>query len=72
MLFFSDTPFGQVPVLEVDGVKYSQSLAIARYVASEVKLAGNNNLENLKIDSIVDTIGDLLESKFFNMRKLPT
>ena len=28
-------PFGQIPVLEVDGVVITESLAISRYVAAE-------------------------------------
>lgn len=67
---FSDTPFGQVPVLEIDGVMYPESLAIARYVANEVNLAGNNKLENLKIDSMVYTIGDFLDSKYMMVEKV--
>lgn len=53
------TPFGQVPVLEVDGKMAPQSIAIARYVAKQVRLTGRNDWEDLMIDSVVDTIGDL-------------
>ncbi|KAK4872787.1 hypothetical protein RN001_014816 [Aquatica leii] len=51
-------PFGQVPVLEVDGKKAHQSLAICRYLAKKVKLTGANEWEDLEIDSIVDTLND--------------
>lgn len=53
------TPFGQVPMLEIDGKKINQSTAIARYVAKQVGLAGKNDLEALEIDAIVDTIHDI-------------
>lgn len=53
------TPFGQVPILEVDGKMAPQSIAIARYVAKQVKLTGKNDWEDLEIDSVVDTINDL-------------
>lgn len=53
------TPFGQVPVLEVDGKMAPQSIAIARYVAKQVKLTGRNDWEDLIIDSVVDTVNDL-------------
>jgi hypothetical protein len=32
----AEMPLGQMPVLEIDGVKYPQSLAIGRYVARKV------------------------------------
>ncbi|XP_043677932.1 glutathione S-transferase-like [Vespula pensylvanica] len=53
------TPFGQVPMLEVDGKKVNQSTAIARYLAKQHGLAGKNDWEALEIDAIVDTIHDL-------------
>ena len=63
------TPFGQVPVLEYNGKKVNQSTAIERFVAKKVKLAGNNDWEDLEIDSVVDTINDLKQKvvpAFFN------
>lgn len=59
--FISETPFGQLPILEIDGEEYTQSIAMSRYIANEVKLAGNNNKENLKIDQIVDVLSELYE-----------
>ena len=34
--FYSDTPFGQMPVLEVNGKALAQTHAILRYMAKEV------------------------------------
>lgn len=55
-------PMGQMPVLEVDGQRVHQSIAIERYVAKRVGLAGANDWENLQIDSAVDTVNDLRQS----------
>ncbi|KAJ3663489.1 hypothetical protein Zmor_007746 [Zophobas morio] len=52
-------PFGTLPVLEHDGKQAGQSIAIARYLAKQVGLAGKDDWENLEIDAIVDTINDL-------------
>ena len=52
-------PFGQLPVLEVDGVTISQSMAIARYLANEFGLAGNSNLTKAQIDEVVDVVNDV-------------
>ncbi|KAK9719595.1 Glutathione S-transferase, N-terminal domain [Popillia japonica] len=51
-------PFGQLPTLEENGKVVPQSVAITRYIAKKVKLVGNNEWEDLQIDSIVDTIND--------------
>jgi len=53
------TPFGQLPVVEVDGVKLCQSNACARYFARKYKLAGKSETEEAKVDMIVDCIDDL-------------
>jgi glutathione S-transferase len=53
------TPMGQLPVLEIDGIQVYQSVAMARYVAKLVGLAGKNDWENLLIDITVDNINDL-------------
>ncbi|RZF48399.1 hypothetical protein LSTR_LSTR007566 [Laodelphax striatellus] len=54
----STTPFGQVPVLEVDGKQASQSTAIARYLGKKAGIAGSNEWEDLMIDSMIDTFND--------------
>lgn len=55
----SEMPLGQIPVLEVDGVKLPQSMAIARFLAKQFDLAGKDNLDQAKVDVVLDTIGDL-------------
>merc|ERR1711899_369879 len=46
------TPFGQMPVLYWDGEELAQSMAIARFVARKVGLAGNSDLEFCQADMI--------------------
>jgi len=53
-----ETPFGQVPMLEVDGVKYGQSVAIYNFVARETGFYGKDNKENLGIDQVVHLVSD--------------
>ncbi|CAF4283512.1 unnamed protein product, partial [Adineta steineri] len=43
-------------MLEFDGEKLPQSLAIARYAARKTKLAGKDDLESAKCDVVVDTM----------------
>ncbi|XP_049856606.1 glutathione S-transferase-like isoform X1 [Schistocerca gregaria] len=53
------TPFGQLPVLEIDEKKTWQSHAICRYLGKQMGLAGANDWENLQIDMAADTISDI-------------
>ncbi|XP_068127028.1 hematopoietic prostaglandin D synthase [Hyperolius riggenbachi] len=53
-------PFGKLPVLEIDGVVYSQSLAISRYLAKQSGLAGKTPLDDLHIDIVIDHLDDLV------------
>ncbi|XP_038648688.1 hematopoietic prostaglandin D synthase-like isoform X2 [Scyliorhinus canicula] len=52
--------FRQIPVLNVDDIIINQSTAIARYLARETGLAGKSNLEQARVDAIVDTINDFM------------
>merc|ERR1712002_1194339 len=56
------TPFGQLPILKWDGEVLCQSMACARFIAREVGLAGNTNLESAQIDEIIDVIQDLINA----------
>ncbi|CAF3001291.1 unnamed protein product [Rotaria sp. Silwood2] len=64
----SAMPLGQMPVLEFDGIKLPQSLSIARFLAKQFNLAGKDNLEQAKVDTVVDTIVDGM-AKFGSIRR---
>ena len=53
------TPTGALPILEVDGKVFPGSGPIERFVAERHGLAGANDLDNLWLAGIVDTINDL-------------
>jgi len=53
------TPFGRLPILEINGKVFCQSAAITRYLANKFGFAGKTNLDKLQADMIVDCIVDL-------------
>lgn len=57
-------PFGQMPVLDIDGKIHAQSTAISRYLAKQVGLFGKDDLENLQIDIAVDLFHDFRMSEY--------
>ncbi|KAG8283971.1 hypothetical protein J6590_003662 [Homalodisca vitripennis] len=54
-----NTPWGKCPVLELNGQKLTQNVAICRYLGKEAGLGGKDNWEDLKIDEIIDVLTDL-------------
>lgn len=56
----ASTPLGSVPVLKIDDVQHTQSLALARYAAN---LAGfypaNDPLKALVVDEVMETINEM-------------
>ena len=53
------TPFGVLPVLEVDGKELGGTVIISRYLAEQFGLAGSNEFENAQIANIVDATLDI-------------
>lgn len=58
-----------MPLLEIDGKEYHQSLAIARYLGKQFGLAGKDALEDLEIDAIADTFNDFRISNISIIQK---
>ncbi|XP_050412401.1 hematopoietic prostaglandin D synthase [Patella vulgata] len=54
-------PGGTLPVLEIDGQLFGESVVIARYLAREFGLDGRDNYEKLLTDTIVDRIIQIRE-----------
>lgn len=59
-----DLEWGQVPVLEIDGVRKFQSFAIARFLARKYNLVGKNETEEYRCEEIVEAIRDFQASNF--------
>ncbi|KAK6054346.1 glutathione S-transferase protein [Cooperia oncophora] len=56
----SAMPFGQLPVLEVDGKQLPQSYAIVRYLARKFGFAGKSDWDEAQVDAIADQFKDFL------------
>ncbi|VDM68576.1 unnamed protein product [Strongylus vulgaris] len=54
----SEMPFGQMPVLEIDGQQLAQSFAIARFLAKKFGLTPKCPFEEALVDSIMDQFKD--------------
>ncbi|GMS98135.1 hypothetical protein PENTCL1PPCAC_20310, partial [Pristionchus entomophagus] len=55
------TPFGQLPVLEVDGQPMATSLAINRYLGKQFGFAGKTPFEEALVDALGDQWMDYFE-----------
>jgi prostaglandin-H2 D-isomerase / glutathione transferase len=57
-------PAGQLPYIEFDGIRIPQSIALSRYLAKLAKIAGNDDIEQAKVDAVVDTCNDIMNSYY--------
>ncbi len=51
--------YGQMPLLEVDGTRFAQSMAILRYVGKAAGMYPTDTLEALRVDELLDAIIDI-------------
>ncbi|EGT52653.1 CBN-GST-8 protein [Caenorhabditis brenneri] len=54
------TPFGQLPLLEVDGKVLAQSHAISRYLARQFGINGKSAWEEAQVNAVADQYKDYL------------
>merc|ERR1712168_286901 len=55
----SSLAYGQLPKLEYKGTILYQSVTIARFLAKEVGIGGNSNLEKAQADEVADAVTDI-------------
>jgi glutathione S-transferase len=53
------TPFGQVPVMDIDGVTITQSNALTRYAGKLAGLYPEDTFQALLCDEVMDTVEDI-------------
>ncbi|KAJ1410743.1 hypothetical protein B484DRAFT_455799 [Ochromonadaceae sp. CCMP2298] len=53
-------PFGQLPLLQIDGMEIVQSQAAVRYLAKRAGLQGKSPADELKCDMISEAVRDIL------------
>ncbi|CAH0392782.1 unnamed protein product [Bemisia tabaci] len=56
------TPFGKLPVLDIDGKVVTQASPICRYYAKKCGLNGKDDWEDLLIDATVGTFDDMRQA----------
>jgi len=56
-------PWGQLPTIKYNGTMLTQSMAIARFLATEYGLTGRTSLEGAQADEIVDACTDIVNAR---------
>ena len=59
--FKPKTPYGGMPVLDIDGKIFGGSSPILRYLAKQFGLDGEDDQANLILDGAVDTVQDVIQ-----------
>jgi len=56
------TPSGQLPYMEIEGKPFTQSMALARFLAKRCKLMGKNEMDELSVNVVASQLGDMRNS----------
>ncbi|XP_067684444.1 glutathione S-transferase 1-like [Haliotis asinina] len=56
-----EIPTGQLPVMEIDGKQFPESMSVSRYLAAEYGLAGKTPLDRLTADYITEQTRSMKE-----------
>ncbi|CAL1548052.1 unnamed protein product [Lymnaea stagnalis] len=56
----NSTPFGQLPLLEVDGKVYAQSVALSNFLARRFGFYGKTDTDGLAVDQVVCLVQDFV------------
>jgi len=59
--YFIDLPLGQLPLLKVDGETYVQSVAIARFAATQAGLPTLDTKQLLRSNMMIETLNELFD-----------
>eukprot|EP01134_Creolimax_fragrantissima_P006556 CFRG6556T1 len=59
----ANTPFFQLPVLEVDGLKFSQGYAILRYAGKLAGLYPEDYLQAMRVDEVLNVMDTMITNK---------
>jgi glutathione S-transferase len=62
----ADTPYGQSPVFELEGVKIAQSNTITRFIARKYHLDGDDEVENALLDAAFESCHEIRMIPFVN------
>lgn len=62
-------PFKQIPILEINGQVFAQTLPILRYVGTLANLHPAEPLQALQVDAIMEAVSDINNSIFDSMRE---
>lgn len=65
----ASTPYGSLPLLEVNGKVYAQSEAILRFVGKKAGLYPSDNLAALKVDEIMAATHDAITAVSASVRE---
>ena len=67
-MFSLGFPLENLPILEIDGVVYTQSAALLRYLGKKFGLTTGDDLQDLRVDQVAEIVTDGRLGKYFSQK----